>query len=66
MSAPLPPVLRGLALVVSLALLAAGVVLGTIAVIAVRRNEGVFLPAGYVAIACLVGGAFLLRLGIRG
>lgn len=66
MSAPLPPVLRGLALVFSLALLAAGVVLGAIAVIAVRRNEGVFLPAGYVAIACLAGGAFLLRLGIRG
>jgi hypothetical protein len=36
-------------------------VLGYISVIALRRSEGVFLPAGYVAIACLVGGALLLR-----
>lgn len=42
-------------------LLAAGAVLGYIAVIAIRRSEGVFLPAGYVAVACLAGGGFLLR-----
>ncbi len=42
-------------------LLALGAVLGYIAVIALRRSEGVFLPAGYVAVACLVGGGLLLR-----
>ena len=47
-------------------MLAAGVTLGWISVVALRRNEGVFMPAGYVAIACLVGGAWLLRAGIRG
>lgn len=47
-------------------MLAAGATLGWIAVVALRRSEGVFMPAGYVAIACLAGGAFLLRLGLRG
>jgi hypothetical protein len=51
---------------VALALLAAGVGLGYIAVVAVRRREGVFMPAGYVALACLAGGMILLRVGIRG
>jgi hypothetical protein len=41
-------------------------VLGYIAVIALRRSEGVFLPAGYVGLAFLVGGVFLLRLAARG
>ena len=60
------PVLRvGIALLALLAL-GAGGVLAYIAVIAVRRNEGVFLPAGYVGVALLAGGAYLLRLAIRG
>jgi hypothetical protein len=55
---------RVLTAIVALALLAAGVMLGYIAVVAVRRSEGVFLPAGYVAIACLVAGALLLRVAL--
>ena len=39
-----------------------GLWLGYIAIVAARRNEGVFLPAGYVAALCLVGAAFLARL----
>ena len=65
-SPPLLPVVRGVAIVVSLALLLAGIVLGYLAVVALRRSEGVFLPAGYVAITCLAGGAVLLRIGLRG
>jgi hypothetical protein len=53
--------IRILLILAALALLGAGAVLGYISVIALRRSEGVFLPAGYVAIACLVGGALLLR-----
>ena len=55
-----------MAIVIAGILLAAGAVLGYIAAVAIRRNEGVFLPAGYVAVACLAGGALLLRLGLRG
>jgi len=50
----------------ALVLLVVGVGLGYIAVVALRRNEGVFMPAGYVALACLAGATFLLRLGLRG
>jgi hypothetical protein len=50
----------------ALVLLVMGVGLGYIAVVALRRNEGVFMPAGYVALACLAGATFLLRLGLRG
>ena len=57
--------LRILGLFASLVLLIAGVVLGYIAVIAVRRNEGVFLPAGYVALFCLAGAALLARVTLR-
>jgi hypothetical protein len=46
-------------------LLAAGAVLGYIAAVAVRRGEGVFLPAGYVALLCLAGSGFLARLAMR-
>jgi len=42
-------------------LLIAGVVLGYIAIVAFRRSEGVFMPAGYVSLICLMTGAFLLR-----
>jgi hypothetical protein len=57
--------LRALTFVAAAMLLAAGVVLGYIAVIALRRSEGVFLPAGYVAVACLVAGAVIFRVGLR-
>src|SRR5256885_11900008 len=33
--------------------------------LSLRRNEGVFMPAGYVALACLAGGVLLLRLALR-
>ena len=49
----------------ALVLLVAGMGLGYIAIIAVRRNEGVFMPAGSVALACLAGAAYLLRVGLR-
>ena len=66
MPTSLPVPLRLVAILVAIVLLAAGAVLGYIAAVAVRRNEGVFLPAGYVAVVCLAGGALLLRLAIRG
>ncbi|MDB4892029.1 MAG: hypothetical protein JWL61_3884 [Gemmatimonadetes bacterium] len=47
-------------------LLVAGATLGYIAIIAAKRSEGVFLPAGYVAIACLVAGGMLVRLALKG
>jgi hypothetical protein len=40
--------------------------LGYVAVVAARRSEGVFVPAGYVALLCLAGGAFLARAVWRG
>jgi hypothetical protein len=40
-------------------------VLGYIAVIALRRSEGVFLPAGVVAIGLLGAGVFIARLATR-
>ena len=43
-------------------LLVAGTVLGYMAIIAARRSEGVFLPAGYVAAFCLAGGVLLIRM----
>jgi hypothetical protein len=57
--------LRILALGAAAALAVAGLVLGYIAVIALRRSEGVFLPAGYVAIACLAGAFFIARAVLR-
>jgi hypothetical protein len=62
LSAPIARVLMAIAAVL---LLAAGVVLGYIAAVAVRRGEGVFLPAGYVALLCLAGGGLLARLALR-
>ncbi|HET7188359.1 MAG TPA: hypothetical protein VFI52_09400 [Gemmatimonadaceae bacterium] len=50
----------------ALVLFVAGTGLGYIAVVAVRRNEGVFMPAGYVALVCMAGATYLLRLGLRG
>ena len=65
MSPALSTALRGLTFVVAALLLLAGGVLGYIAVIALRRSEGVFLPAGYVAVACLAGGVFMCRVALR-
>lgn len=56
--------MRLIVLVGAIVLLGAGAVLGYIAVIALRRGEGVFLPAAYVAIACLAGGAWLVRVAM--
>ena len=47
-------------------LLVVGTMLGYLAAIALRRSEGVFLPAGYVALACLAAGVYLGRLALRG
>jgi hypothetical protein len=63
---PLPTLLRAVILVVAIVLLLAGAVLGYVTVIALRRSEGVFMPAGYVAVACLAAGAWLLRTSLRG
>lgn len=57
--------MRALLLAVAALLLVAGAVLGYIALVALRRSEGVFLPAGYVALMCLAGGAFLARWILR-
>jgi hypothetical protein len=57
--------IRALLFLVAAVLLAAGSVLGYIAVVAVRRSEGVFLPAGYVALVCLACGAALVRHLVR-
>jgi hypothetical protein len=46
--------------------LVVGATLGYMAVIALRRSEGVFVPAGYVALACLAAGVYLGRLALRG
>lgn len=58
-------VLRVAALAVALVLFTGAAVLGYITVIAFRRDEGVYVPAGYVAAGCLVGGVLLLRLALR-
>jgi hypothetical protein len=44
--------------------LVAGGILGWIATVALRRREGVFMPAGYVALACLAAAWFLLRYAV--
>jgi hypothetical protein len=50
----------------ALLLLVAGGVLGYLAVVAARRSEGVFVPAGYMALICLAGGVLLAKLVWRG
>ena len=60
------PVVRVGIVLLALLLLGAGGVLAYIAVIAVRRSAGVFLPAGYVGVVLLAGGGYLLRLAVRG
>ena len=56
--------LRILAGAAALILTVAGLWLGYIAVVAARRSEGVFLPAGYVAALCLLGAGLLARLAL--
>jgi hypothetical protein len=60
------PAIRVLLLLAGVLLLGGGLVLGYVAVVALRRSEGVFMPAGYVALLCLAGGAWLMRLSLRG
>ena len=55
---------RIVALAGAVVLLATGTVLGYIAVIAARRSEGVFVPAGYVAALCLLGASALVRVAL--
>jgi hypothetical protein len=52
-------------LLAAVLLLAGGAVVGYIAVVAFRRSEGVFVPAGYAALLCLGGGTFLVRYALR-
>ena len=59
-------VMRAVLLLAAALLIAGGAVLGYISIVALRRSEGVFLPAGYVAAACLVCGALILRAALRG
>lgn len=57
--------LRILAIAGAIVLFVIGTYLGYIAVIALRRSEGVFLPAGYVALFCLGGCWFLMRFVLK-
>ena len=61
-----PTLVRVAAVLAGLVLLTVSGVLGYISVVALRRSEGVFMPAGYVALACLAGGVLLMRLAMRG
>lgn len=56
--------LRLLAGAAALLLTGVGLWLGYIAIVAARRSEGVFLPAGYVAALCLVGAGLLARMAV--
>ncbi len=58
---PAPTALRLLALAAGVALLAAGLGLGWLALFAARRGEGVFVPIAGVALQALVGGRALTR-----
>jgi hypothetical protein len=59
-------VVRAGLLFLALALIGAGIALGYLAVVALRRSEGVFMPAGYAALVCVAAGAYLLRMGLKG
>jgi hypothetical protein len=58
--------LRGLASAGAAVLFVVGAYLAYVAIIALRRSEGVFLPAGYVAAFCLAGCWLLVRVALRG
>jgi hypothetical protein len=66
MTLPAQTIARVIGGIAGAALLVAGATLGYIAIIAARRSEGVFLPAGYVSVACLVAGGLLLRVALKG
>jgi hypothetical protein len=66
LTAAVPALLRVAAALAALVMLTVAGVLGYLSVVALRRSEGVFMPAGYVALACLAGGIFLIRLATRG
>lgn len=53
--------LRIVAGIIACAALVGGCVLGYITLVAIRRHEGVFLPAGCVAVAFLVLAGVLVR-----
>jgi hypothetical protein len=57
--------LRVAVVVAALVLFTVSGVLGYISVVALRRSEGVFMPAGYVGLICLAGGVLLLRVAMR-
>jgi hypothetical protein len=57
--------LRLLAFLGAAILLLIGSWLGYVAVIAMRRSEGVFVPAGYVALLCLAVAGFLVRFALK-
>ena len=57
--------MRLLAFLAAATLLVIGTWLGYIAIVALRRSEGVFLPAGYVSLACLAAGAWLVRVALK-
>ena len=57
--------MRIAALLAAALLLVVGGYLAFITVVAVRRSEGVFVPAGTVALLCLLGAYWLLRAGLR-
>jgi hypothetical protein len=59
------PIVRILLASAAVLLLAVGVVLGYVTAAALRRGEGVFMPAGYAALLCIAGGGFLARLALR-
>lgn len=65
MSTPLSAFVRIAALTAALILLTVASVLGYIAVVAARRSEGVFVPAGYVALVCAVCAVMLIRIACR-
>jgi hypothetical protein len=56
---------RVAAVIAALVLLTIAGILGYLSVVALRRSEGVFMPAGYVALVCLAGGVLLLRIAMR-
>jgi hypothetical protein len=60
------PLVRTVLLLLAAGLIVVGLTLGYIAALALRRSEGVFMPAGCVALASLAGGLWLLRQGVRG
>lgn len=57
--------MRAAALAAAAVLLLVGGYLGFITGVAVRRSEGVFVPAGTVALLCFVGAYFLGKAGLR-